>query len=239
MWFKQFREHIGNFPDGYVLLDIESSGISQSEDLPTQLGYGIVEDRRIKTMVSVVLDWTVHPAIDQRWLRERMEQMNARMIKKGSKPLSYRDLLRYGHHAPSALTHAIEFLSSARKQGLHILTHNGVAYDLPFLANSALRFCNRHLVVNQTKLLDTGIMEKASQLGLLPNPGETTTAFYRRVHRKWSKGAMWSLTNHCIPKYNLEPKMKEHGLTIDNMHDAVSDCVVTHLLFEEMRKLAD
>jgi DNA polymerase III epsilon subunit-like protein len=235
-WFKRMRDKYMAFPDHYLVFDVETTGLICGYDLVTQVGWCMVMDRVPIENGATVLDWTRVPEIDQEWLRSRMEQAKRQMEARGKQyHMTYDRMREEGQDPRIVLDVLASMLYEALDRCDPIMGHNSWGFDVPMLRAHFERW-GQDFVFPEDNVLDTGSMEKASQLDLFPEPGESLGAFFRRVHKRWSAGVLWSLDRYCTPKYKL---IEKHHLDPEKAHDAGFDSLVTHHLFETYRNLAE
>lgn len=234
-WFSEIL-YFMDYPENYTVFDCETSGTSPSRDLITQVGYCLVESRRVVASGSLMLDWTRTKNIEQDWLRERMATMKFEMEKKGSAcHITYDRLAQEGADPLTVLAELNEMLTNTRESGRAFLAHNGWGFDVPFVHAHFMRH-KLPFRFGPDDVYDTGAMEKANQLYAMPREHESQKDFCTRIRGRVIKGVYWALDRHCIPKYGL---MEKHGLETAQAHDAGFDCLATHHLFECFRELSE
>ena len=111
--------------------------------------------------------------------------------------------------------------------------HNMVSFDAPFLAADLKRQAIP-FKFKPGEYLDTGMLFKAAQLRTYPGPHESLHQFFLRVKDTRSR-VKWRLTL-AMERLNLHI---EHNIDLRKAHDAGFDCWMTHLLFEELRRLSE
>lgn len=234
-WFRTMKERYMSFPDNYIVIDTETTGLRFGEDLAAQIGVCLVSGRNMVANESTVLDWTRCRNVDQDWLRWRMNKTRDDMAAKGKVcRMTYERLQKEGQDPVVVLKKYASILEEARAHGHSYVGHNIWGFDIPILQP----IFDRHgppFSFGSENIIDTGIMEKASQLKAFPRPGETLSAFYTRIKKQVAEGVYWALSDRCIPKYRLDVAYK---LDMAKAHDAGFDCYITHLLFEKYRELA-
>lgn len=230
-WCNQLEERGIFFPTSYVVFDTETSGLDDNEDFILQFGCLSVENGIEKDSMSICLDWTNTSLVTYSKLAARIASTKQRMVKNGK---TYRfnpaRLKNEGEDPKAVLTAFLNFFETHQRNGLFFLTHNGFSFDKRMIEGHFRRFLNSSFCFDPTKIIDTGLMEKAKQLSLLPRDDESLPVFYRRVYNVHAKGVRWRLSEHCLPKYGLD---KKHGLDISCAHDAAFDCRATHFLYQE------
>jgi DNA polymerase III epsilon subunit-like protein len=240
--FDLMRPRFKGFPDNYLVFDVETTGFHQGVDLIAQLGYVEVYGRRPVDRGSVFLDWTRHPEVDQDWLKERIEKTRGHVEEsKDGQPtgkvyqVSY-EKLQAGMEPSEALRRYQNLFLHARQNGHFFVAHNGYHFDGRFIEEHFSTFLAGDFKFGDYELYDSGMVEKGAQAGMGPWEGESVRDFSMRVAKTWLKGVKWSLDNHCVPKYNLGEKME---ISQSQAHDASTDCLLTHALFEEHRNEAE
>lgn len=237
-WFARMLEYMA-YPADYIVFDCETSGLHATQDLIVQIGYCIVQDHEVCFNSSLLLDWTrfTGKQFEQSWLRDKMAYTKHQMEKAGHVfPMTYEKLHDEGVEPLAALASFRDLCLDARGRGDFFLAHNSWGFDIPRIERHMERFLGDNFEFEPNEVFDTGLMEKANQLDLFPYPAESRHAFYLRVRSRIATKTYWSLDRHCIGKYELE---KKYGLDRTKAHDAAFDCLATHYLFQEFRKLAE
>src|SRR5215471_18744769 len=72
--YERMRSRFRDFPFINLAVDTETTGVSFDDDLIWQAGHCLVKDRALVNKDGFILDWTRHPAVDQGWLRARLEE---------------------------------------------------------------------------------------------------------------------------------------------------------------------
>jgi DNA polymerase III epsilon subunit-like protein len=70
---RVMRRRFNCFPDNYLVIDLETTGLSRQEDLIGQIGYCVVQNRRPVKTYSAVLNWFRHADVDKPWLLNRLQ----------------------------------------------------------------------------------------------------------------------------------------------------------------------
>jgi DNA polymerase III epsilon subunit-like protein len=235
-WFRTMRERYMRFPDSYVVFDVETTGLTPGDDLITQVGFCLVQDRNVAESGSALLDWTRCGGVNQEWLQWRLAETKRQMEAKGKlNHMTYERLREEGRDPLEVLKEYAHIFEETKSRGDYLLGHNALKFDIPFF-QAHFTAWGPQFTFDTAIVVDTGLMEKASQLNWFPGPGESVEDFFRRVYDWKKKGVFWSLDRNCVPKYKLDVA---HGLDMGKAHDAGFDCVVTHHLFEHYRELAE
>lgn len=232
-WLCRLRDRGYHFPADYLVFDVETTGLKVAHDYIAQFGHLAVDSLVSREPVETVLDWTRCDRASHGDVRERLYATEADCASRGSTyKFSYDRLATEGVDPIAVLDIYHILFTQHQEAGCYFLTHNGVHYDTQIIQHHFRRFLGENFEFDNSKMIDTGLLEKALQLDIMLQPGESLPSFYRRIEKAYGKGTYWSLSNHCIPKYKLDEK---HGLDMRNSHTAGFDCHITHLLLEEYR----
>ena len=245
--FGSLKTKLGGLPDTYLVFDLETTGFAPESDLILQIGHCLVVDRKVADRQSFLLDWT-RAAPDRGhwpsrngqqirpWLENRIGQL-AEAFRQQNKPFhtTLERLVTEGVDPVSTLLDYRSWLEEINERHWFLVTHNGYAFDCRFLEAHFDRF-GKPLSFRSDNVFDTGAILKAAQLGLALHPGESLQQFATRVHKIRAKGVRWSLSEFAVPLFGLDAK---YGLDMARAHDAGTDALTTHFLFEEMRLRAE
>lgn len=219
-WVDQY----GPFPDDYVCVDLESTGITPQDKI-VQIGWCLVKDRKPVLSQSVVLNWTVDPFVDQKWLVDTLERTRSKMEDKGKQyPWTVKLLREHGKTPADAIN---QFVTACKPYDAYS-THYGWAFDYPRLG--ALLDEHRHTFApEQNRMLDTGLLTKAALTNTPPKHRETVAAYMRRID---------AIRNS--PRHNIEVCMDLYGLNVagahkKNAHDGGYDAWLVALMTEKIR----
>jgi DNA polymerase III epsilon subunit-like protein len=236
-WFKRLCDRGFKFPDTYIVFDVETSGLQPAYDYVVQFGHMTVQDRRPCEPAQYLLDWTRCEIVSQRDVRERLYHTEDEFRKRQLiYRFSYERLAKEGIDPLEALRVYFDYFQQHQKDGGYFLTHNGVRFDSQLVEHHFRRFLGKEFKFDLSRMIDTGLLELAAQLGLMIGDDESISDFWLRLSKCCQRGVFWSLDKHCIPKYNL---VKRHGLNMSQAHTAGFDCKVTHLLMEEFRRQSE
>jgi DNA polymerase III epsilon subunit-like protein len=233
-WFNRLRDTLGAPPRDYLVIDVETTGLSVTQDLITQVGFCQVLDGRAVGRGSVVLNWDQDKRIDQDWFRERLNKCEREMNARGATcHMTYDVVTRTGFEPQMVMEGFFAMIDEAVRAGHAIVGHNHIAFDIPLLQSHASRFLGRpDFTINMDLAWDTGMIEKARQLALLPSAAMTRSDFFKDVRRRFAKGVLWSLDKVCVPTYHISEK---YDLNFAEAHEAGFDCYLTHLVLESQR----
>lgn len=205
-------------PDRYIVFDTETSGVNPYECHILQLGVAFVESRRVVAVLTQALHREgifIHPEAI------KVHGLTAEKLKaEGIPPKEY-------------IPYLVETFKEYRDLGYMFLGHNMMAFDAPLFEREA-KSLGCPFQFGENDILDTGMIVKASQLGLCFKDQETLRGFYKRVSEVRAKGVRWALDKYCYPTYGLV----KYGVDISKAHDAGTDCQLAHYLLEELRSLA-
>lgn len=234
-WLRRMYDRGFCFPNSYVVFDCETTGTKTEHDYIVQLGHLVVEDRVPRDPYETVLDWIHSPAASQGDVRQRFIEIAHDLKCKDTYRFSYDKVAAEGYDPIEVLSIYFEFFKSHQAAGCSFATHNGVRFDTRIVSSHFKRFLGENFQFDNSKMIDTGLLEKGMQLNMMLHDGESLPSYYNRVESVYGKGVMWSLANYCVPTYKLAEK---HNLNMHKSHTAGFDCHVTHLLLEEYRKIA-
>jgi hypothetical protein len=226
-------------PRDYLVVDIETSGFSKNNDLIVAASWGNVKDDKPGDAGYVILNWFKTLCVDHERLRAQLMRIEREFAKNGRQwhyPASR--LEAEGIDPFQGLNQLIRVLHNAMASRLKIVGHNICAFDGPFIDQAIERFIpNYTLPCPDDGLYDTALIEKAMITGKAPWAGESLADWQQRVSGVFVKrGQTYSLSNHCVPKYQLAERF---GLDMLAAHRPEMDTLMTHHLFETYRVLAE
>lgn len=236
-WISALRASIEQLPSDYIVLDVETSGLDIGADYVLQMAQLVVRDRKIVHQSKVLLDWVGNGLLDAWELQHRM-QTTARQMEKAGRTyrVNYDDLCANGCDPRMVFDELRQTLAHAIEHGVGVVGHNYVRYDGPIISRHLLRFGHDpNATIVGGNVFDTGAIEKGRQLNLVPMYGEPMAVYASRVMDVRSR-VKWKLDGHCADEYGLWARS---GLSPADAHDALSDCHLTHCLFEGMRELLE
>jgi DNA polymerase III epsilon subunit-like protein len=118
----------------------------------------------------------------------------------------------------------------ARSEGMMIVGHNLMRFDIPFLVKEFER-AGITFEVHSNEIVDTAMLVKAMQLGMMPGNTERACKYWQRVANMYAAGVYYSLDRWCVGRFNLD---KKYELSVEDAHDAGTDCFATHCLVLEL-----
>lgn len=213
-------------PCDYLCMDTETTGTSVSTDSIVQIGLCLVRDCKI-----------VHDMWDTDYLSYTIALPAEKFIGKEAAVnvhhIDYAKSQRCGVQPKEAYEMLHQVLMDTLSKGLMVCGHNLYSFDIPFFQNEMSRMgITFRFAENQ--VMDTAMLVKAMQIGILPGENETAYAYWSRVKDFRAKGIYYSLDRYCIDRFDLVSK---HGVSKERAHDAGYDCWMSHLLVEEMNRI--
>jgi len=209
-------------PDSYLVVDVETSGFNhtpgpgQEQHVISQIGCAIVQERQ---MVENMALFIKRPAGTMKGEAARITGITDEI------------LAAQGVDPNEAYPKFLALFRLFREKGCMFMGHNMVSFDAPFIHADFMQQ-GYSFRFEQGEYIDTGMIFKAAQIRTVPSPLEDLHKFFIRIKDTRSR-VHWNLTE-ATQMLNID---KKHGLDMTAAHDAGFDCKVTHLLFEELRRL--
>lgn len=247
-WFAAaFDFLLKGIPTSYLVLDTETTGVDPRDPLtlPVQYGYCYVKDGEVTQAGDIVLDWTSPIwGIDQTWLRLRLLEIEAEMRAKGGVAMTYERMQAEGQDVEAALEQVALLVVEAQADGAPLVGHNFWGFDRTILLRQMYEGRLLQVVMDgdvqvdvcdvlhklPAGVFDTGVVEKARQMGWRFFPDQTPARWYEKVAEQ-RRRIKWNLQDHCSRVYDLPPT--------EAAHDAAADCVLVHHLLQRMISIAD
>ena len=199
------------FPENYVVFDLETTGFSPTQNHIIQIGIVEVEERDASGGENSFLMNPNYPYSFR--VPEQITELTG---------ITSREVSEQGLD-PAILIPTISDILCHTPN----VTHNGIKFDRAFF-NSACRQYDCMMPWNGY-WLDTAVIYKATKLDAIPMMGiyETMVEFAKTISRP-VRGL----------KYNLPHCCRDLGVDIADLtlHQAASDCIATHRLFEQLRE---
>jgi len=235
---KAWEEVLGQLPNSYMALDIETSGFSTASDFILSIGHVIVADGVVVDCLEFLLNWFDVDGVDGRELARRIKSSSDYMEKQGKRfHITPQLLQQRGVNPIPVITEYAQLLNQHLAQGGKLVMHNGIFFDWPRLEFHARTWGKVTLSEPRNAIFDTAMLEKASMAASIPNlTNLSIEAWSRRIYAMKLAGVKWDLHNHCATKYNL--LSKANSLDPSHQHSALYDAFLTHLLFQEFRTLS-
>lgn len=226
------------FPSDYTVLDTETNGFSHNYNVIVDMSWAIVRNNKIVQSDSLLLNWALFPHIDHQQIQQHLLRLEEEYRKDG-RPFYYQweRLCREGIHPVEATEVYAKIIDTTISRGEHLLGHGLWNFDTRMI-NAATRRClnGYELPWRENSIIDTGLTEKAIQIGSAPWPTESLHTWYKRVCYTRAKGVQYSLIPHCVPKYHLD---KRYGLDMKLAHMGQFDCTLIHCLQNTYKQLVE
>jgi len=221
-----YIKEYGPIPDDYVSIDIEASGLGE-RDLPLQIGWCIVKNRKPIVEVSHVIDWTSYLKSNEvEDLAKRMDDTRKKMDSKGySYPWTIKMLKTRGKHPKEVAKKLFETIDNQ-----YLVAHYGWMFDYPVIGKYLSKYGNYNFSPDQSLLLDTGILVKSMLVSVSPSKGEPYHTYLKRIH-SINTGHKHSVTA-CLDIFGLNSK----GVNKSATHDSGYDSWLVHLILESLRE---
>lgn len=209
-------------PSAYLVVDVETSGFHWNRktkpDVVVQIGYAAIRDRQIVKNDAFYVKRP--PGTMGKEASEVTGITDAILSEKGIEPAEI-------------YPQFVHLMELYRSGGCMFMGHNMISFDAPFLAADLARQ-GIPFRFSPNEYIDTGMLFKAAQLRTAPGLHEDLHGFFSRIKATRSR-VKWRLTT-AIERLGLHT---QHGIDLNKAHDAGFDCWMTHLLFEELRSLAE
>jgi hypothetical protein len=230
------RLYGGGFPNRYITLDIETSGFKKEEDLLCEFGFCTVDNREAEYFETYLLNWADHDMIDEDWLRKKLQNVRYHMGKQGRTFHIDIPLMRKKGMPPEEGLEILgEKLQAIRKDLGIFIGHNIIGFDAERIQIALKEWIGLEFEFHESEMLDTALIEKASQVGMVPFDDESVSAYWHRVRYASWPGVKFNLDDHVVKKYNL---VELYDLDMSNAHQAGFDAMLAHLFIEELREIA-
>lgn len=222
------------FPRNFLVLDLETSGFSPDKDVIVDYGWAVVRDNVVVHRGSALVNWSIAAEADQ--IRNKLAYQAAEYAKKGL-PHYYpwERLCDEGGH-PEEIIYRYTKLIYDHLQAGGVIVGHGFHFDQRFInAHTDWLLQGYQLSWGDNAIWDTGLIEKAAQMNRPPFTNEPLSEWLLRVRNAWAK-VKYSLSGHCIPKYNLADKCQ---LDMTKAHTAEADCLATFHLIRTYAEIAE
>lgn len=233
VWGDQLRSTYGAvLPDDYLTFDWETTGTSLRTDLPIEGGHCIVRGRKVVQRGSFAIDWgKLFTGAKRRWFWGKVDRIASIMRKQCPWRLDVDYLQKHGLHPRKVLGFYGKLFRKNREAEAFFAGHNAWRFDVPLAERCFWDLDLPTFEFGPMEVLDTGGMEKASQIDRPPYPDETMEDYFKLIAARWEKGVFWAM-DHCVEKYGF---VKRFGINPDELHQAGTDAYCCHLLYEEHR----
>lgn len=213
-------------PCDYLVVDTETTGVNSSKDNILQIGLCAVHNCEIS-----------HEYSDEDYTAYTIQLPQSAFVGKEAAikvhGITYERCRDHGIPKTEAYSLLHTIVVDALSKGMFICGHNLYNFDIPFLQVELSRM-GIHFRFPPNQVVDTAMLAKAMQLGMLPGEGEPAYVYYDRVKNFVAKGVYYNLSKYCMGRFGLAEK---YGTNVDKAHNAGYDCWLTHLVVTEMNKI--
>lgn len=223
----------GCVPGTYLAFDVETTGTKRGEDLITMIGFCAVERGEPVFYEGKFLNWYEYDkkVITDSWLDKKLMDLSWKMGDKwhGISPETLREK---GEPPLDVLEYMLAVFEEYREKGAVFAAHNMLRTDAPLVQLTLAEFIGAEWIFYDDEVLDTAAVEKAAAIGVLPDPAETVTGYFKRVLgiRSTAKYNM----DLCVSKYAMD---ESYDFDLNERHQADFDALLVHYLIEEHRAL--
>jgi hypothetical protein len=126
-----------------------------------------------------------------------------------------------------------DIVMDATNKGMYVCGHNLYSFDIPFF-QTELKRMGIDFKFMPTMIVDTAMLVKAMQVGMMPGERESVYSYWSRIREFRAKGVFFSLDRFCIDRFGLNTR---YGVNKAEAHDAGYDCWLTHLVVTEMNRI--
>lgn len=208
------------FPDDYVVIDVETSGLNPYTDRVLEIGVLVVEKREI---VLPAFSWLLNPTFpdDGFEVSQKITDLTGITTEKVA-----------GGRDPVFVLKKLKYLCDEKV----IIAHNGIRFDRPFLNEEFKRwlvetFDGYLFTFGPHRFLDTAALFKGWRLGmleLLENYG--FEEFAKRVLDTKAYGVYFNL-KYCCEVLDVDTS------DLGRAHSAAVDVVMVHRVAERLREV--
>lgn len=245
-WLKRARAAGLVIPATYIAFDLETTGLKIEKVFITQTGHLSTINGVPGEAVSTLLGWPNCNGIDQIDLRTQLVEVEQDYARRGETYRFNYELLRNGGAEPLRVIELYhDTFSKHQSGGGYFAAHNGASFDTQVWQMHFRKYLDSDFHFNLDRLFDTGLIQKSINLSYrrhtkgrtewFPQPGETMAWYYYRTYNEFGHGFKWNL-RATVEMYGLD---KKYNLDLNEAHNADFDCIMTHLLVEKFRELAD
>ena len=209
-------------PAGYLVVDIETDGLSPVDNNILQLS-------ALLALPDYTRQYTYFVSVDEAALAayEAGEYVAMRKAA-GTDYVKASDVREHGRPASEVLGELAKLIRSASDAGVCIVGHNIIGFDKGFIERQADK-AGVPISIRQNLVVDTGMLYKASRLGMLPTSFEGPWLFFNKVRNKWAR-VKWNLAE--ATRVLVSPDIDMSGA-----HSADYDCQATLRLLMQMKSL--
>ena len=232
-------------PSNYLVIDLETSGLSPADNFIWSVGLLAVLDGQPQTTMGEDFYLSHPPAMLKTATFEiNRRKANAQGITADRATLNERtkdgqyyiaeeafvkEVTEKGKDPKEVLQHVADMINMFTDNKWPSAGANYVKFDFAFL-NYWFNYYSIKCDLPRERLIDTGILIKAAQLRRNQAAHESCKEFYVRVAAERAKGVFFSV-DWCCKYFGLVEKL---GLDMTKAHGAGFDCYITNLVLKEM-----
>ena len=225
----------GELPRSYFITDLETTGFKKEDDLIVQTGYCEVVDTQPQYYETITLNWVGHPAVDLKWLRRKLELVKIGMEANGSAwhGVTIEKMKEEGKPPEEVLEDLLARLVKARKAKQPIVGHGIWQFDRSRIEYSLREWIGAIYTLSPKGIIDTALIEKALECGIVPTKEETAPEFFQRMNGTRRAGISFKM-DACIERYSFD---KNYELDLNESHTAGFDSLCCCYLIETYRAM--
>lgn len=223
-------------PATYLCFDLETTGFNfdwrlsgASNDLIVDVGVCLNGDGGF--FENKILNWlSGHHDVCKHWLSKKFEDCKTSMARSGKVYPFTVETIASGENPEFVLEWTQQQLQKSIDSCGFVFGFNIMSFDRDVFADATAEFLGKEYYMGDELLFDVGLIEKAAQANIAMGV-ESLASYFFRIKKSYSK-VKWNLDT-CVERYNLR---KHYDLNSISTHNASSDAMLTHILFEEMRR---
>jgi len=215
-----------HLPCDYLVLDVETTGFSSNTNRVVSVGFCAVQDCEISHAIhsadyaNVILKWPEEVFVGC----EKATDIHG---------IDYAVSQAQGIAPAEAMRIVSDAIDWAKSNDMRIAGHNLVKFDAPFLeAEMARAGITQKFDINNA--IDTHVLCKAMQLGVLPGNDESIFDYFFRVLNLRAKGVYSNLDHYCMERFKLAAKYQANAV---DAHNSGYDCWLVYLVVQELNKM--
>lgn len=218
-----------NLPNSYLVFDIETDSVNVVSGNILQVGFAQVIDGELTNSGAVFVS-TPEPVLQAYeygdYVRKQQAAGNDGYVKAA-------DVRRYGLPPAQVFLKFAELVKANvdSPAGNFFVGHNSARFDIPFIESYAGR-AGVPIKIPRNRVFDTGAMYKAQKMGRVPPDDQDMFSFFLQIASTKAQGVFWKL-ELAVQEWGL---VEKYGLDLKQAHDAASDCLFTHYLYQAFRE---
>jgi DNA polymerase III alpha subunit (gram-positive type) len=169
-----------NYPEKYIIFDIETTGFSGKTDKVTEIGAIKIVDDKVISEFNVMFNWDIEIPKKITELTTITKQM---LDENGIEPLK-------------AINEFLEYIGT----DIPLIGHNVIRFDIPFLIGNFEALAKLKL---HERVVDTAAEYKASKIKAQRKAGELHHQFANRILSHQHYGVKYSIDTACV-EFNID-----------------------------------